>query len=99
MNFNKALQFITDNNIQPEAVFELVEKVKNMDCLVQVDIDSFKNPIIKGKIKKYIECGYIQFAGSDCHDTKNRKPNFDVLKRSLPELMCYFVFDNCDITF
>ncbi len=31
MNFNKALQFITDNNIHPEAVFELVEKVKNMD--------------------------------------------------------------------
>ena len=31
MNFNKALQFITDNNIQPAAVFELVEKVKNMD--------------------------------------------------------------------
>ena len=31
LNFNKALQFITDNNIQPEAVFELVEKVKNMD--------------------------------------------------------------------
>lgn len=31
MNFNKALQFITDNNIQPEAVFELVEKVKSMD--------------------------------------------------------------------
>lgn len=31
MNFNKALQFISDNNIQPEAVFELVEKVKNMD--------------------------------------------------------------------
>ena len=31
MNFNKSLQFITDNNIQPEAVFELVEKVKTMD--------------------------------------------------------------------
>jgi hypothetical protein len=31
LNFNKALQFITDNNIQPEAVFELVEKVKTMD--------------------------------------------------------------------
>ena len=24
-------EFITDNNIQPEAVFELVEKVKTMD--------------------------------------------------------------------
>ena len=31
MNFNKALQFISDNNIQPEAVFELVEKVRTMD--------------------------------------------------------------------
>ena len=31
MNFNKAFQYITDNNIQPEAVFELVEKVKTMD--------------------------------------------------------------------
>lgn len=31
MNFNKALQFISDNNIQPEAVFELVEKVRTLD--------------------------------------------------------------------
>lgn len=31
MNFNKALQFISDNNIQPEAVFSLVEKVRTMD--------------------------------------------------------------------
>ena len=38
MNFNKALQFITDNNIQPEAVFELVEKVKNMDLSNETNI-------------------------------------------------------------
>ena len=31
MNFSKALQFISDNNIQPDAVFSLVEKVRNMD--------------------------------------------------------------------
>ena len=31
IRFYILLQFITDNNIQPEAVFELVEKVKNMD--------------------------------------------------------------------
>ena len=31
MNFSKALQFISDNNIQPDAVFSLVEKVWNMD--------------------------------------------------------------------
>jgi hypothetical protein len=38
LNFNKALQFITDNNIQPEAVFELVEKVKNMDLSNETNI-------------------------------------------------------------
>ncbi len=38
MNFNKALQFITDNNIQPEAVFELVEKVKNIDLSNETNI-------------------------------------------------------------
>ena len=31
MNFSKALQFISDNNIQPDAVFSLVEQVRNMD--------------------------------------------------------------------
>ena len=40
MNFNKALQFITDNNIQPEAVFELVEKVRNMDLSNEANIRS-----------------------------------------------------------
>lgn len=31
MNLNKAFQFIAQNNIQPEAVFNLVEKVRTMD--------------------------------------------------------------------
>lgn len=31
MNLNKVLNFISENNIQPEAVFALVEKVKDMD--------------------------------------------------------------------
>lgn len=31
MNLNKVLNFISENNIQPEAVFALVEKVKNLD--------------------------------------------------------------------
>lgn len=28
---NKALNFITENNIQPEALFSLVERVRTMD--------------------------------------------------------------------
>ncbi len=31
MNFNKVMNFITENNISPEAVFTLVEKVRTMD--------------------------------------------------------------------
>lgn len=31
MNFNKVMNFITENNIQPDAVFALVEKVRMMD--------------------------------------------------------------------
>lgn len=31
MNLNKVLNFISENNIQPEAVFALVEKVKDLD--------------------------------------------------------------------
>ena len=31
MNLNKIMNFISENNIQPEAVFALVEKVRLMD--------------------------------------------------------------------
>ncbi|HON63471.1 MAG TPA: stage VI sporulation protein F [Bacilli bacterium] len=31
MNFNKVLQFLADNNIQPAELFALVEKVRIMD--------------------------------------------------------------------
>ena len=31
MNFNKILNFIAENNIEPEQVFNLVEKVKRTD--------------------------------------------------------------------
>lgn len=31
MNINKALNFMADNNIEPNKVFELVEKVRTMD--------------------------------------------------------------------
>ena len=47
MNFNKALQFITDNNIQPEAVFELVEKVKSMDLSDETNIRSVIRDVAK----------------------------------------------------
>lgn len=38
MNINNIMNFISENNISPEAVFELVEKVKNMDLSDEASI-------------------------------------------------------------
>lgn len=35
---NKALSFMAENNIQPEALFGLVERVRNMDLSDEVSI-------------------------------------------------------------
>ena len=35
---NKALNFISENNIQPEALFALVERVRNMDLTDEASI-------------------------------------------------------------
>lgn len=47
MNFNKALQFIADNNIQPEAVFALVEKVRTMDLSNETNIRNVIRDVAK----------------------------------------------------
>ena len=63
MNFNKALQFITDNNIQPKAVFELVEKVKSMDWSDEANIRSVIRDVAKlaGKnIDKAVEDNIVR---------------------------------------
>ena len=63
MNFNKALQFITDNNIQPKAVFELVEKVKSMDLSDEANIRSVIRDVAKlaGKnIDKAVEDNIVR---------------------------------------
>ncbi len=38
MNINKAMSFISENNIKPEELFELVEKVRTMDLSDEVSI-------------------------------------------------------------
>lgn len=76
-----------------------LSEIKKMDCLVQIDIDSLNNPFVRRKIKKYIEKGHIHFVGSDCHNTKDRRPNFDVFQKKIIEIMRLFLFNNSDITF
>lgn len=38
MNINKAMSFIAENNIQPEELFALVEKVRSMDLSDETSI-------------------------------------------------------------
>lgn len=38
MNINKAMSFISENNIKPEELFELVEKVRTMDLADEASI-------------------------------------------------------------
>lgn len=38
MNINKAMSFISENNIKPEELFELVEKVRTMDLSDETSI-------------------------------------------------------------
>ena len=65
---NKALNFITENNIQPEALFSLVEKVRTMDLSDEIairkvikEVSTLVNkPIDKAKENKIVrEIGMV----------------------------------------
>lgn len=74
-------------------------EVNKLGYVTQIDVDSLKNPFKKRKIIKFIEKGLIQLAGTDCHNLKERKPDLEVLKKTVPDIMAEFLFNNSDITF
>ncbi|HHU24577.1 MAG: stage VI sporulation protein F [Bacilli bacterium] len=47
MNFNKVLQFLADNNIQPAELFALVERVRTMDLTDEEAIRSVIREVAK----------------------------------------------------
>ena len=47
MNFNKVLQFLADNNIQPAELFALVERVRTMDLTEEEAIRSVIREVAK----------------------------------------------------
>lgn len=57
----------------------------NAGCLVQVDNDVFGNIFLRGKAKRFVEDGLVHLIASDCHNTSDRRPNFDVAKKFLGE--------------
>jgi Tat protein secretion system quality control protein TatD with DNase activity len=77
MNFNRILNFIAENNIEPEQVFNLVEKVKRTDLSNENNIREIihevskltNKPVSKSKedeiIKKVVENIDIQYLLSE----------------------------------
>jgi len=47
MNFNKVMSFISDNNIQPDELFALVERVRTMDLTDEQSIRTVIKDVAK----------------------------------------------------
>lgn len=47
MNFSNVLNFIAENNIEPEQVFNLVEKIKNTDLGKEENIKDIVHEVAK----------------------------------------------------
>ncbi len=71
-----------------------IEELTSLGCLFQCDIAGLNEFGTKSKLIRFLKKGDIQFVGSDCHDTKNRKPNFDIMYKVLPENLIEQAFEN-----
>ena len=59
----------------------VLSELNKMDCLIQFDIQSLKNFFLRKKIQKFVKNGLIHLAGSDCHDSVVRKPDYVLLNK------------------
>lgn len=57
----------------------------NAGCLIQVDNEVFGKVLLRGKVKRFIDEGLVHLIASDCHNTTERRPNFDTAKKYLGE--------------
>lgn len=55
----------------------ILNRLSDMGCLFQLDTDSITDFRTRHSMLKLIKAGWIDFAGSDCHDMKTRAPQFD----------------------
>ena len=55
MNLNKVMNFISENNIQPDAVFALVEKVRYMDLNDEASIRQVIKDVSKSLDDELVE--------------------------------------------
>ncbi len=56
-----------------------LDRLINMGCLTQVNIESFANAprLTRKKLFKYLNSGRIHLIGSDCHNLTSRPPEYE----------------------
>ena len=65
---------------------EQIEKILSLNAVFQFNIEAFETHFTRKFVKSVIGSGSDFVFGSDCHNTKERKPNFDLLlKKAKPE--------------
>lgn len=55
----------------------------NAGCLVQVDNEVFGHMFLRKKVRRFIDDGLVHFIASDCHNTSDRCPDFDIAEKFL----------------
>lgn len=56
---------------------DILKNLSDIGCMFQIDTDSVTNIRTRHSMLKLIKSGWVDFVGSDCHDTTVRKPQFD----------------------
>ena len=62
-----------------------IESILSLNAVFQFNIEAFETHASRKFIKNIIKKGHEFVFGSDCHNLKERKPNFDLLLRKCKE--------------
>ncbi|MDO5558871.1 MAG: hypothetical protein Q4F95_04675 [Oscillospiraceae bacterium] len=69
--------------------YRLIQKFIDMDCLIQMNTSSIVNASTRRFALKLLKKGYINFIGTDTHNTSTRLPNYseavEIIKNKLSE--------------
>ncbi|MBR2861505.1 MAG: hypothetical protein IKB86_06680 [Clostridia bacterium] len=73
---------------------QFLEELAEIGCLVQFNIECLENVFIRHRVKKFLSDDLLHLAGSDCHNTTTRRPNFDILQKYLSEQLIHKITSN-----
>ena len=67
-----------DRYVRPFRTYGIPKRLANLPVLVQANADFFVNRITAKMAMRMLEAGQIHLLGTDCHNTRSRKPDLQV---------------------